>query len=167
MLADLWVGLVMRVTSLLPEILHTLKLRGWLISFVCNGNPRNLQIAKGVKIHNIKNMTFGRDVFLSGGCWVLANAPVTLEDEVMLGPMCIVVAGNHTLANGSYRFGKPDRAPIIIGRGSWVGGHCTITKGVILGKGVCVAAGAAVGKSFPDGAIIGGVPANLIRQVDL
>lgn len=168
MFADLWVGLVMRFTSLLPELVHTLKLRGWLIGLVSGGNkPRNLQIAKGTRLHNIRNITFGDDVFLSGSCWILANCPVALEAEVMLGPMCIVVSGDHTLENGSYRFGRPDRAPIVIGRGSWLGGHCVITKGVTLGRGVCVAAGAVVVKSFPDGAVVGGVPAKLIHQVEL
>lgn len=168
MLADLWVGLVMRLTSLLPEIVYTLKLRGWLIGPVSGGKrPRNLQIAKGAQLHNIRNMIFGNDVFLSGGCWVLANNPVTFEDEVMLGPLCIVVAGNHTLFRGSYRFGPPDRAPIIIGRGSWIGGHSVVTKGVVLGPGVCVAAGSVVGKSFSEGAVVGGVPAKLIRQIEL
>lgn len=42
-----------------------------------------------------------------------------------------------------------------------------ITKGVTLGKGVCVAAGAVVGKSFPVGSVICGVPAKLIRKIDL
>lgn len=158
----------MRLTSLLPEIHYTLKLRGWLIGCVSGGKmPRNLQIAKGTRLHNIRNITFGDDVFISGSCWILASCNVTFETQVMLGPMCIIVAGNHTLQNGSYRFGSPDRAPIIIGEGSWVGGHSVITKGVTLGRGTCVAAGAVVGKSFPNGAIVGGVPAKLIRQVDL
>lgn len=167
MLADFWVGFVMRATAILPEILHTLKLRGWLVGLIAVERPRNLQIAKGTRLLNIRNITFGNDVFLSSGCWILANSPVRFDDEVMLGPMCIVVSGNHTLENGSYRFGKADRAPIDIGRGSWIGGHSVITKGVTIGRGVCVAAGSVVGKSFPDGSVVGGVPAKLIRQVEL
>lgn len=167
MFSDLWVGLVMRLTSLLPEILHTMKLRGWLIGFVAKGRkPQNLQIAKGTRLHNVSNITFGDDVFISASCWILASCSVTFEDQVMLGPMCIVVTGDHTLDNSSYRFGKPERAPIVFGHGTWVGGHSVVTKGVILGRATCVAAGAVVGKSFPDGAIIGGVPARLIRRVN-
>ena len=168
MAADMWVGLVMRLTSLLPEILHTMKLRGWLVGLVVvGGPPRNLQIGKGTRLYNIRNISFGRDVFIGSGCWILANCPVNFDDEVMFGPLCVVVAGNHTMENGSYRFGKAERAPISIGRGTWIGAHSIITKGVTLGRGVCVAAGAAVGKSFPDGAIVGGVPAKLIRTVEL
>ena len=168
MLADLWVGLVMRTTSLLPEVLHTMVLRGWLIGWVSVGKrPRNLQIAKGTRLHNIRNIEFGDDVFISANCWILANCSVIFEDEVMLGPMVIVVAGDHTMVNGSYRFGPAKRAPIKLGRGSWIGAHSVITKGVVLGKGTCVAAGAVVGAPFPDGAIVGGVPAKLIRQAEL
>jgi len=164
-LSDFCVGLVMRITSFLPEIMYTLQLRGGLIGLVSSGKrPKNLQIAKGTRLHNIRNVKFGNDVFISANCWILASSKVTFDDQVMLGPMCIVVSGNHSLDNGSYRFGKAERAPISIGYGTWIGGHCVITKGVRLGKSSCVAAGAVVGRSFPDDVTIGGVPAKVLRN---
>ncbi|WP_341018674.1 hypothetical protein [Brevundimonas diminuta] len=84
----------------------------------------------------------------------------------MLGSMCVMVVGDHTLANRFYQFVKTENAPIFIIRGNWIRAQSVIIKGVTLGRGVCVTAGAALGKSFPDGGLIGGVPANLIRQDD-
>lgn len=46
----------------------------------------------------------------------------------------------------------------------WIGCNVTILKGVTIGHGSVVAAGAVVAKSCPPYSIIGGVPAKFIRQ---
>ena len=47
---------------------------------------------------------------------------------------------------------------------SGVGCNVTILKGVTIGRGSVVAAGAVVTKSCPPYSIIGGVPAKIIKQ---
>jgi acetyltransferase-like isoleucine patch superfamily enzyme len=55
-------------------------------------------------------------------------------------------------------------APVIIEDGCWLGANVTILKGVTLGRGCVVAAGAVVTNSFPPYSIIAGVPARLIKM---
>ena len=45
----------------------------------------------------------------------------------------------------------------------WIGSHALINGGVHIGNGACVAAGAVVVKDVPPYAIVGGVPAKVIR----
>lgn len=50
-----------------------------------------------------------------------------------------------------------------IGNDVWVGSHVLINGGVHVGNGACIAAGAVVVKDVPPYAVVGGVPAKIIR----
>ena len=54
--------------------------------------------------------------------------------------------------------------PVVIEDDVWVGANVTILKGVTIGHGSVVAAGAVVTKSCPPYSIIGGVPAKILRK---
>ena len=52
---------------------------------------------------------------------------------------------------------------ITIGNDVWIGRHCTIMNGVTIGDGAIVAANATVTKDVPPFAIVGGMPARVIK----
>ena len=54
--------------------------------------------------------------------------------------------------------------PVVIEEEVWCGANVTILKGVTIGRGSVVAAGAVVTKSCPPYSIIGGVPAKVLRK---
>jgi acetyltransferase-like isoleucine patch superfamily enzyme len=54
-------------------------------------------------------------------------------------------------------------APVTIGHDVWIGTHALVLDGVKIGTGAVIAAGAVVTRDVPDYAIVGGVPARLIR----
>ena len=53
--------------------------------------------------------------------------------------------------------------PPIIGNDVWIGSKATILQGVTIGNGAIIAAGAVVTKDVPPYAIVGGVPAKIIK----
>lgn len=55
-------------------------------------------------------------------------------------------------------------AAVVIEDDVWCGANVTILKGVIIGRGSVIAAGAVVTKSCPPYSIIGGVPAKIIKK---
>lgn len=56
-----------------------------------------------------------------------------------------------------------NNGPIVIQDEVWIGTDAIIMSGVTIGKGAMVAAGAVVTKNVPSYAIVGGVPAKIIR----
>ncbi|MBO5397365.1 MAG: acyltransferase [Clostridia bacterium] len=54
--------------------------------------------------------------------------------------------------------------PIVIGNHVWIGTRAIIMKGVTIGDGAVIAAGAIVTKDVPANTIVAGVPATVIRE---
>ena len=55
-----------------------------------------------------------------------------------------------------------------IGRGVWIGApNVVILPGVTIGDCAIVAAGAVVTSNIPDFAVVGGVPAKIIKFLDI
>ena len=53
--------------------------------------------------------------------------------------------------------------PIVIGNDVWIGSRAIVLGGINIGNGAIIAAGAVVTKDVPPYAIVGGVPARIIR----
>lgn len=58
---------------------------------------------------------------------------------------------------------KTENEKSYLGNDVWVGSHALINGGVHVGNGACIAAGAVVVKDVPPYAVVGGVPAKIIR----
>ena len=58
-------------------------------------------------------------------------------------------------------------APIHIGKNVWIGANATVLAGVNIGDGAVVAAGAVVTKDVEPNTIVGGVPAKLLKKIDV
>jgi maltose O-acetyltransferase len=117
-----------------------------------------------VTINFPHRLEIGRDVYIATGSWLHAWGGIVIEDQVQVGPYAILVTGDHTLKEGSYRFGPSELAPIHLGRGSWIAAHAVVTKGVRLGRGALLAANSVATANIPDFTVAGGVPARIIKK---
>lgn len=107
----------------------------------------------------------GQNVFINHACTFLDMGGITIEDDVQIGPKVNLITENHPLdpANRKALICKP----IFIKRNAWIGAAATILPGVTIGENSVVAAGAVVAKDVPANTIVGGVPAKIIKQIDL
>jgi maltose O-acetyltransferase len=105
----------------------------------------------------------GNDVYFASNVFINGGGAITLEDQVMIGIGSVVVSGNHSLIDGSYRWGDRDVKPIEIGFGSWVGANCTVLAGAKIPCSTVIAANSAVKGVLMYSGIYAGLPAKRVR----
>jgi serine acetyltransferase len=100
------------------------------------------------------------------GSHIVAHHSIDIGDDVFTGPYVYVTDQNHSYADLDVPVGRqwPVNSSVRIGAGSWLGTGAVVLPGAVIGRNVVVAAGAVVRGTVPDYAIVGGVPAKVIRE---
>jgi 2,3,4,5-tetrahydropyridine-2-carboxylate N-succinyltransferase len=60
----------------------------------------------------------------------------------------------------------PSKTPVMVGDDVVIGANAVILEGVVVGQGAVVAAGAIVTESVPEGAVVAGSPARIVKMKD-
>lgn len=120
--------------------------------------------------YSYETIEVGNDVFIGpGATFQASNSGIKIGNKVMFGPNVTIMGGDHnTTQTGKFMFDVKDKRPeddlpVMIGDDVWIVAGVTILKGVCLNRGCIVAAGAVVTKDVPPYAVVGGVPARVLR----
>lgn len=106
---------------------------------------------------------FGKGVFINHSAILSASGGIEFEDGSMAAPGLRIATINHDMneRHAIYTYGK-----VTVKKNAWIGMNVTICPGVTIGEYAVVAAGAVVTRDVPDYAVVGGVPAKVIRMQD-
>lgn len=162
------------------NIHNRIRFKGVIID---RGSCFNAETTIGFGSHIFRNcilnsVKIGSYSYINRNC-LIQNTTIgrycSIANDVMIG------LGAHPLENFSssplfYRKSNPlgidlidqdtefiEYKQIKIGHDVWIGAKATVMDGVSIGNGVVIAAGALVNKDVPDYAIVGGVPAKVIK----
>ena len=131
----------------------------------------------------------GKRTFINAGTNIISINEIEIGDDVTIGwNIYIYDHDSHSL---DYRFRKDDierqredfyanrnfifskdwstvkSAPVKICNKVWIGFNAIILKGVTIGEGAIVAAGAVVTKDVPAWTVVAGNPATIVKKIEL
>jgi maltose O-acetyltransferase len=112
------------------------------------------------------NITIGARCFANFGLTALDVAPITIGDDVQIGPYVQLLTPTHPVEPGPRRDKWESAQPITIGDNVWLGGGVIVLAGVTIGADTVVGAGSVVTKDLPAGALAVGSPARLVRRLE-
>lgn len=144
---------------------------------------RQLRIAKGVRINKRTNhvVSIGNKVILYHDVMFFIDSPrasvsigdetyinrrteIKCQDHIVIGNKC-AISWDVLITDTDYHSinGKSCTSPTKIGDHVWIGCKSIILKGVNVGDGAIIAAGAVVTKDVPSNALVAGNPAKVIK----
>ena len=112
-----------------------------------------------------KNTVVGERVFINMGCKFQDQGGITIDEGALIGHNVVLATINHDLDPANRQ--SMSYAPIHIGKNVWIGANATVLAGVTVGDGAVVAAGAVVTKDVEPNTIVGGVPAKVIKKIEI
>ena len=162
---------------------------GYWRAFMASLGP-SAAVETGVLVRGAENIRIGADFFCNRGCILLADGDgritignrvalnanvhinasiggeIVIGDNVLIGPNVLMRASDHATTNIDVPIWRQGHIAgrIQIDDDVWIGGNATILRDVVIGHGAVVAAGAVVNRDVPPFAVVGGVPARVIKS---
>ena len=122
-------------------------------------------IQQNVCIFHPEKLTIGGNSTINENSYVECEGGVKIGSNVMIGHCVSILSNTHNYSDLNIPMNRQglSSSEINIGNNVWIGAKATITLGVTIGNNVIIGANAFVNKDIPDNAIVGGIPAKIIK----
>ena len=130
-----------------------------------------------VENFGVGQITIGEESYVGDDCLLSSAAGIELGARVLLAHGVQIFDNDSHPVDAearrrdylAVRSGGPREAvstrPVHIGNDAWVGFGAVILKGAKIGRGAVVAAGSVVVSDVPDGAVVAGNPARVVKTI--
>jgi acetyltransferase-like isoleucine patch superfamily enzyme len=127
---------------------------------------RQVRVCSSVTIMGGGELVIGADTWIGHQTIIFSTSSVRIQARVDIGPQVYIGTGTHDLHPTGSRMAGPGRnLDVEIGEGAWLGARTMILPGVRVGDRAVTAAGAVVAHPVPDGVLVGGVPARILKTL--
>lgn len=111
-------------------------------------------------------LILGKNSYFNNNCTVITIGEINIGENVMIGPMCNLLAGKHNYKDNEvdYKFQGDTDGSIVIEDNVWIGAGSVILSGIRIAKGSIIGAGSVVTKSIGENEIWAGNPAKFIKK---
>ena len=107
------------------------------------------------------NLTIGKYVSFGGNVFLHGDSHINIGDYSMIAYGVIIHTSTHDY--NKHPMGQRIDAPVYIGKHTWIGTGAIILPGVKIEDFAIVGAGSVVTRHVPEGAIVAGNPAKIIK----
>ncbi|MEO7002970.1 MAG: oligosaccharide flippase family protein [Ktedonobacterales bacterium] len=108
-----------------------------------------------------RRVSIGAGTVINQGCLIYTSGGLLIGAHVSISPGVSLVTGTHDINDPTF---PSDYQPIIIDDYAWIGTRAVILRGVTIGQGAVVMAGAVVTHDVAPYTVVGGVPAKPIQE---
>lgn len=104
-------------------------------------------------------LNLGKNSYINSDCKIRCHKEITIGENCAIShDFTVMDSDAHSISR------KENTKPVHIGNNVWIGTRVTIIKGVTIGDEAVIAAGSVVTKDVPAKALVGGVPAKVIKE---
>lgn len=111
------------------------------------------------------NIYIGENFGMNYNCVFLDSCPITIGNNVMMGPGVNLITASHPLDAevriAGYEIGKP----VTIGDNVWLGANVVVNPGVTIGENTIIGSGSVVTKDIPANVVAVGNPCRVLREI--
>lgn len=125
----------------------------------------NVFILRSCNLMNPSKIHLGNYVSINHHTSLGGHGNLNIGNYVLIGPNCNILTANHSFS----RYDVPIMhqgitfKDITIEDDVWIGASVVVLPGVTIGRGAIIASNAVVSKDVPSFAIVGGVPAKILK----
>lgn len=176
--------LILFFKSIVRRILNTISTSYW--GFVLKKMGKTSKLYKGVFFTDPQNVVVGErcliqfnvrfgseiseaklnisnDVQINSDVFIDYSGNLLIESHVMISKGVYILTHSHGYNPNS----KPQKRPLIIRKGVWIGANVTICENVSeIGENAIIATGSVLTKNVPKNSIYGGNPAKFIKTIN-
>ena len=113
------------------------------------------------------DIRIGDDCFVNRSVFFDNSEAISVGNGCSLGMEVLLLTSDHEIGEPGHRAGAQAPKPILVGNGVWIGARATLMPGVTVGDGAIIGAGSLVTRDVPSNVLCVGVPAKVLRPLDI
>lgn len=152
------------IFSKLPYSLGS-KLRRMVLKRLIRNLDESTTFSTNVKLLCPQNIELGKNVGIANSVNLDCRGSVKIGNDTIIGFETVILTSTHKHQDKTIPIKNQGmyKKPISIGDDVWVGARSMIMPGVTINNGAIIGANSVVTKDVPPNAIVGGIPAKVIK----